>query len=216
MNHEMIIDETKRFVRNWFRDAEGGHDWWHTFRVWRTARHIGEKEDANMLIVELGALLHDIADSKFHEGDESIGPRIAKDFLNTQGLSEETIREVVDIIINISFRKEDGESQKSPELKIVQDADRLDAIGAIGVARAFNYGGHKGREIYNPETKPKTSMSKEEYKKNNGPTINHFYDKLLRLKDMMNTRTGKSIAEHRHRFMEMFLNEFFKEWEGRL
>jgi uncharacterized protein len=159
--------------------------------------------------------LHDIADSKFHDGDEEIGPKMARTFLESENVSEEIIEHVVQIIQNISFKGGNFEKTfSSKELEIVQDADRLDALGAIGIARTFNYGGFKNRPIYNPSIAPKLNMTKEEYKKSDSPTLNHFYEKLLLLKDKMNTVTGKKIAQERHRFMELFLSQFYAEWEG--
>jgi uncharacterized protein len=211
-----IITRTIAFVKSELSGAEAGHDWFHTCRVSKMACNIAEQESGNYLVIELAALLHDIADSKFNDGDEEIGPKKATGFLRELGVADETVDHVENIIRHISF-KGGNHQQKfhSHELDIVQDADRLDAIGAIGIARTFNYGGFKNREIYNPEIKPMLSMTKEEYKKSRAPTINHFYEKLLLLKDQMNTNTGKAIAERRHRFMEEFLNEFYGEWEGR-
>ncbi len=210
------IQQTAAFVRKTLADAEGGHDWWHIARVWKLARLIAQTEEVNILVVELAALLHDIADSKFHEGDEEIGPRKAREFLTSLNLPEEIVSHVVNIIANISFK---GGNVKpnfhSKELEVVQDADRLDAMGAIGIARAFNYGGFKNRLIYHPDIPPKLNMNKEEYKNSTAPTINHFYEKLLLLKDRMNTSTGKKLAEHRHQFMQHFLEEFYEEWKGR-
>jgi len=217
MSQETVILKTIDFVKEVLSDAEGGHDWWHIYRVWKLSKHIVQTENVNMFIVELGALLHDIADSKFHDGDEEIGPRKAGEFLSSLDVEEEVITHVENIIANISFKGgKYTQKFKSPELDVVQDADRLDAMGAIGIARTFNYGGYKGREIYNPEIKPNLNMTKDEYIKGNAPTLNHFYEKLLLLKDRMNTKTGKSMAEHRHKFMEQFLDEFHKEWNGEL
>lgn len=211
-----LVDKTILFVKEKLQNAEGGHDWFHTQRVFNNAKCIAEKEgNCNVEIVKLGALLHDIADSKFYNGDETIGPKIAKEFLEKEGASEDTIEHVIAIIENISFKG--GNFEKtffSKELEIVQDADRLDAIGAIGIARTFNYGGFKNRSVYNPNIAPKLNLSKEEYKKSDAPTINHFYEKLLLLKDKMNTETGKKIAKSRHLFMEQFLAQFYTEWEG--
>ncbi len=213
MNKESIIQITKEFVKEQLRNAEGGHDWFHIERVWKTSKHIALEEDADTFIVELGALLHDIADSKFHNGDEDIGPAIARKFLQSIGADDFTIREVDHIIRHISFKGGHTTTQvMSTELKIVQDADRLDAIGAIGIARAFNYGGFKGRALYDPAIKPNLHMDKETYKNSSAPTINHFYEKLLLLKDRMNTKTGKKFAESRHEFMLNFLENFYKEW----
>ncbi len=211
----MIIEKTIEFVKKTLQGAEAGHDWSHIERVYKNAIQIAQgSNDINILVVELGALLHDIADSKFHNGDESIGPKIAREFLELHQVDENVIREVVNIIENISFKNTKDKTKKytSKELQIVQDADRLDAIGAIGIARAFNYGGFKNRELYNPLVKPNLNMSKEEYKNSKAPTINHFYEKLLLLKDKMNTPKGRELAEERHRFMEVFLEQFYKEW----
>ena len=217
MNKETVIQKTIDFVKGVLSEAEGGHDWWHIYRVWKLSKHIAQTENVDMFIVELGALLHDIADSKFHDGDEEIGPRKAREFLSSLNVEENIIIHVENIISNISFKGGNHTQKfKSLELDVIQDADRLDAVGAIGIARTFNYGGHKNREIYNPEIKPNLNMSKEEYKNSNAPTLNHFYEKLLLLKDRMNTNTGKSMAEHRHKFMEQFLDEFYKEWNGEI
>lgn len=209
------VETTVEYVRQELQGAEAGHDWWHIQRVWSTAKTIGAAEQANMEVVELAALLHDIADSKFHNGDEEIGPRKAEQFMLSIGVSAETIEHVVAIIRNISFKG--GKTERtfsSKELDVVQDADRLDAIGAIGIARTFNFGGYKNNEIYNPELPPQLNMSKEEYKLSKGTTINHFYEKLLLLKDRMNTATGKELALGRHQFMELFLEQFYAEWKG--
>ena len=215
MTNQNLINDTIAFVKKELENAEGGHDWFHIERVYKNAVLIANGENCDILIVQLGALLHDIADSKFHDGDETVGPKKARLFLESKNVSENTITHVVNIIENISF-KGGHETKKfsSLELDIVQDADRLDAIGAIGVARTFNYGGFKNRAIYNPEIKPNLNMSKEEYKNSDAPTINHFYEKLLLLKDKMNTKTGKEIAAQRHDFMELFLNQFYAEWNG--
>ncbi|GAA4068766.1 HD domain-containing protein [Flavobacterium cheonanense] len=210
-----IIDNTILFVRQKLENAEAGHDWFHIERVYKNALLIAQDEVCDIQIVKLGALLHDIADSKFNDGDETIGPKVARAFLESQKVSEEIIVHVVNIIENISFKGGNFEKKfNSIELEIVQDADRLDAIGAIGIARTFNYGGFKNRQLYNPEIAPKLNMSKEEYKKSEAPTINHFYEKLLLLKDKMNTKTGKQLAQERHKFMELFLSQFYAEWDG--
>ena len=211
----MLLQNTKNFVKQELQNAEAGHDWFHIERVFNNSLLIAKSEICSLEVVQLAALLHDIADSKFHDGDESIGPRTAKIFLESQNVNRETIDHVVKIIENISFKGGHKNSDFSTiELQIVQDADRLDAIGAIGIARTFNYGGFKNREIYNPETKPNLAMTKEEYKTNSAPTINHFYEKLLLLKDKMNTKTGIQIAAQRHEFMETFLEQFFAECDG--
>lgn len=210
-----IIEHTIRFAKEQLKNAEGGHDWFHIERVYKNALLIAEGEDCDVTVVKLGALLHDIADSKFYNGDESVGPKTARTFLEAQNVKEETILHVIAIIENISFKGGNFEQQfRSKELEIVQDADRLDALGAIGIARTFNYGGFKNRTLYNPEIAPNLSMTKEEYKKSDAPTINHFYEKLLLLKDKMNTDTGKKIAKKRHDFMIHFLAQFYAEWEG--
>ncbi|SHH25488.1 HD domain-containing protein [Flavobacterium johnsoniae] len=215
MNNSELIIKTIAFVKEKLNDAEGGHDWFHIERVYKNALLIAGDTSCDLTIVQLGALLHDIADSKFHNGDETIGPKTARLFLESQNVSEDIILHVVNIIENISYKGGNFEKKfSSVELDVVQDADRLDAIGAIGIARAFNYGGFKNRTLYNPEIAPVTNMSKEEYKNNNGPTINHFYEKLLLLKDKMNTEKGKQIASERHHFMELFLAQFYAEWEG--
>lgn len=215
MNNPDLINKTIAFVKEKLSDAEGGHDWFHIERVYKNALLIAKDTSCDLVVVQLGALLHDIADSKFHNGDETIGPKTARLFLESEHVSEDIIQHVVNIIENISYKGGNFEKKfSSVELDIVQDADRLDAIGAIGVARAFNYGGFKNRVLHDPEIAPITNMSKEEYKKNNAPTINHFYEKLLLLKDKMNTETGKQIAAERHKFMELFLAQFYAEWEG--
>ena len=215
MNKQEIIQNTVEFVKYTLSDAEGGHDWWHIYRVWKSAKHIAQHENVDLFIVELGALLHDIADSKFHGGDEQIGPQKARVFLHSNQVDEEVIDHIEKIISNISFKGGRlPQDFKSPELDVIQDADRLDAIGAIGIARTFNYGGHKGRTIYNPDIKPNLQLTKEEYKSSEAPTLNHFYEKLLLLKDRMNTRTGKEMAVKRHDFMLSYLDQFYKEWDG--
>jgi uncharacterized protein len=212
MNNPEIINKTVDFVRTTLQSAEGGHDWWHIHRVHTNAKLISATEDCDLLTVELAALLHDIADSKFHNGDEEIGPATAGDFLHSINVAEHVTTHVQQIIRHISFKSGfDKLNFQSSELSIVQDADRLDAIGAIGIARAFSYGGFKGREIYNPEIKPNLNMTKEQYKNTNAPSINHFYEKLFLLKDKMNTATGKKLAEQRHAFMEAYLQQFYLE-----
>ena len=216
MNTNTLIDKTILFVKTTLAQAEGGHDWFHIERVYKNALLIAESEKCDVEIVQLGALLHDIADSKFYNGDESIGPKTARAFLESEKVEPTIIDHVIAIIENISFKGGKVERQfSSIELDIVQDADRLDAIGAIGIARTFNYGGFKNRALYNPEIAPNLSMTKDEYKNNEAPTINHFYEKLLLLKDKMNTQTGKQIAQDRHRYMEDFLEQFYAEWEGK-
>jgi uncharacterized protein len=211
------IETTINFVKKELQHAEAGHDWWHIERVWKTAKSIALEEDVNMEVVEFAALLHDIADAKFHDGDEEVGPQRAGDFLKTLDVAEETIVHVQQIIRNMSFKSSLGQLNfTSKEMLVVQDADRLDAVGAIGIARAFTYGGFKNRELYNPEIKPVLNQSKEEYKNTSAPTINHFYEKLLLLKDKMNTNTGKRLAAQRHEFMETYLEQFYGEWNGKI
>jgi len=215
MNSHEILQNTIDFVKTSLQDAEGGHDWFHIERVYNTARHIASREEADPLVVALGALLHDIADSKFHGGDEQVGPRTAREFLQQQQVDSDIIDHVVKIIENISFKGgKVSRDFSSLELDIVQDADRLDALGAIGIARTFNYGGYKGRTLYDPAIPPNLNMSKEEYKASTAPTINHFYEKLLLLKERMNTRTGREMAEERHQFMQDYLEQFYREWQG--
>lgn len=210
-----IINNTIIFVKETLAGAEGGHDWFHIERVYKNAILIAKKEPVDLFIVSLGALLHDIADSKFHNGDETIGPKIAREFLFKQNVDSMIIEHVINIIDNISFKGgNEVQKFKSSELDVVQDADRLDAIGAIGIARCFNYGGFKNRSLYNPDIKPNLNMTKAEYKKSNAPTINHFYEKLLLLKDRMNTKAGTKIAQERHEYMLTFLDQFYNEWEG--
>lgn len=211
----ILIDKTIAFVKEKLDNAEGGHDWFHIERVYKNSILIAQEEDCDIMVVKLGALLHDIADSKFHDGDETIGPKTARAFLESENVFEETINHVINIIENISFKGGNFENKfSSKELEIVQDADRLDAIGAIGIARTFNYGGFKNRALYDPSIAPNLNMSQEEYKNSNSPTLNHFYEKLLLLKDKMNTATGKKIALERHKYMENFLSQFYAEWEG--
>lgn len=215
MNDSQLILKTIAFVKEQLKGAEGGHDWFHTERVYKNALLIAQDEVCDLLVIKLAALLHDVADSKFHNGDETIGSRTAREFLESLEADNELIEKVIAIIENISFKGGNFEQQHhSTELDIVQDADRLDALGAIGIARTFNYGGFKNRALYNPEISPNLRMSKEEYKNSEAPTLNHFYEKLLLLKDKMNTETGKKLAQSRHRFMESFLSQFYAEWDG--
>lgn len=215
MENSSIIIKTIAFVKDQLKNAEGGHDWFHVQRVYNNALSIAKDEKCDFLVVQLAALLHDIADSKFHGGDETKGSVLAKQFLESNELNSETINHVVKIIENISFKGGNFERGfHSKELDIVQDADRLDALGAIGIARTFNYGGFKNRALYNPEIAPMTNMTKEQYKHSESPTLNHFYEKLLLLKDKMNTEKGRQLAQKRHRFMEQFLSQFYAEWEG--
>ena len=208
-----ILSETEKHIKTLLQGEGSGHDWWHIHRVRNNALAIAKAYKANLFIIEMAALLHDIADHKFHNGDEKIGLKKAKEWLLEQKTNTQELEHIILIISEVSFS-----SNKIPstlESKIVQDADRLDAIGAVGIARTFAYGGHKNREIYNPNIPPVSYKTMDEYKKNTHPTINHFYDKLLLLKDKMNTAEAKKLAENRHRFMQSFLKEFYAEWDGK-
>lgn len=217
MTDQQLIDNTISFVKRTLANAEGGHDWFHIERVYKNALLIAKGEPVDGLTVALGALLHDIADSKFFNGDETIAPKMASEFLLSQNTDSVVIEHVIQIIKNISFKGGNKEQTfTSPELDVVQDADRLDALGAIGIARTFNYGGFKNRKLYDPSIESQLDMTPAEYKASTAPTINHFYEKLLLLKDRMNTKTGRSIAEKRHQYMEAFLKQFYAEWEGKL
>ena len=208
-----LIQNTIQLVKQKLEGTESGHDWFHIERVWKLSSYIQEREGGDQQVIELAALLHDIADPKFHNGDETLAAKIVNEFLTKQKLDNETIGKVIFIIENMSFKNRNDAPQNLPlELKIVQDADRLDAIGAIGIARTFNFGGYKNNLIYHPDIPPKINQTKEEYKKSNGTTINHFYEKLLLLKDLMNTNTAKDLATERHQLMLNFLDEFYKEW----
>lgn len=209
------IQKTINFVKQTLKNAEAGHDWFHIERVFKTAININKAEKGNELVVAFAALLHDIADPKFNDGDEEVGPNLAESFLKSIAIEENIINHVKLIIQHMSFKNSfDENSFTSKEMQIVQDADRLDAIGAIGIARAFTYGGFKNRVLYDPSVKIEEHLTKESYKNTTAPTINHFYEKLLRLKDLMNTAAGKKIAEKRHLFMLDYLDQFYVEWEG--
>lgn len=217
MTIDLQIEKTIVFVKEQLKNAEGGHDWFHIERVYKNSLLIAQHEEVDIFEVQLGALLHDIADSKFHNGDETVGPKMARQFLTEIDVEVSTIDHVINIIKNISFGGgNELQKFKSPELDVVQDADRLDALGAIGIARTFNYGGFKNRVLYDPSIPPNLNMSKAEYKASNAPTINHFHEKLLMLKDLMNTETGRQIALERHQFMVQFLEQFYAEWNGKL
>jgi len=215
-NYCKVINQTAEHIKAQLSGEGSGHDWWHVYRVWKNAIHIGRQENADMFVVELAALLHDIADWKFHDGNEDIGPEMAREWLESLSVDQKVIYQVCSIIRNISF-KGAGVTNKIDTLEgmVVQDADRLDAIGAIGISRTFAYGGSTGREIYNPGIPPQKHNSFYEYKNSNGPTINHFYEKLLLLKDLMNTAAAREIAVRRHLVMENFLEQFYNEWEGK-
>lgn len=212
---DSLTGKTAEYVRSLLVGEGSGHDWWHIYRVWKMSVRIAKEENANLLVVELGALLHDIADWKFNDGDEEVGPAKARAWLQSLMVDEEVIAQVCQIVRDISY-KGAGVATPMPTIEgqVVQDADRLDAIGAIGIARTFAYGGSKAREMYNPDQSPVLHQSFEQYKMGNGSTINHFYEKLLLLKERMNTATAKRLAQHRHKVMEEFLDEFYLEWEG--
>lgn len=213
---QVTIQKTIDFVKETLAHAEAGHDWFHIERVFKTALTINQQENGNEFVVAFAALLHDIADPKFNNGDEELGPNMAASFLKSIEVDAETIEHVKLIIQHMSFKNSfDGAGFTSKEMQIVQDADRLDAIGAIGIARAFTYGGFKNRVLYDPAILPEEHLNKESYKNTTAPTINHFYEKLLLLKDMMNTGAGKKIAIERHNFMLLYLDQFYKEWEGK-
>lgn len=214
-NPREILQQTTDHVCQLLSGEGSGHDWFHIERVCRTAVAIGREEGADLFVVELAALLHDVADWKFAGGDHEAGPRAARDWLVRLGSAPEVIEHVCEIIAGLSFKGAGvATPMRTTEGQVVQDADRLDALGAIGIARAFAYGGHKGRPLYDPASAPQPHASFDAYKKGTGPTINHFYEKLLLLKDRMNTATGRRLAAERHAFMEQYLRQFFSEWEG--
>ena len=217
LNDQALINRTADFVREKFLHEGSGHDWEHIRRVWQVARALArDTPQANSLITELGALLHDVADWKFHDGDEEAGPRASRTWLESQQTEQSVIEAVELIIREISFKGLGvATPMSSVEGELVQDADRLDAIGAIGVARAFAYGGHKGRPLHDPAVPPVVHDSFESYKKNTGPTVNHFYEKLLHLRERLHTPAARKVAEERHAFMEQFLTQFLREWEGK-
>lgn len=215
MNKKEIIEKASLKIKDLYASDGAGHDWWHIYRVVNSAKKINQVENADPFIVELAAWLHDIADHKYHNGDALAGGREARKWMELESIPEEIIRKVVTIVEEISFKGAKVETPMSTlEGKIVQDADRIDAIGAIGVARTFAYGGNRNRIMYDPECKPELHTDFDTYKNSTAPTINHFYEKLLLLKGLMNTAEGKRIAEDRHQFMLSFLNEFFLEWDG--
>ncbi|MEJ8756654.1 HD domain-containing protein [Pontibacter sp. H259] len=216
LTQDQIINKTADYVKSILSGEGSGHDWWHILRVWNNAKTIAATENADLFIVELAALLHDIGDHKFHNGDETVGPRMAAAWLSELKVTGTTIDHICNIIIELSFKGANTTSEMSTlEGQIVQDADRLDAIGAIGIARTFAYGGHKNREMYNPNIAPELHDTFEAYKSSTAPTINHFYEKLLLLKDRMHTQTARNLAEQRHQYMEEFLQQFYAEWEGK-
>lgn len=216
MNKVKIVNQTAGYIKTKLLGEGSGHDWWHVYRVWKNAIHIGKQENADMFVIELAALLHDIADWKFYDGNDEIGPQMAKLWLEKLSVDNAVITHVCQIIKDVSFKGAGVDTKmKTTEGMVVQDADRLDAIGAIGIARTFAYGGSKGREIYNPDIKPEIHQSFEKYKNSQSPTLNHFYEKLLLLKELMNTTTAKNMAKNRHIIMENFLEEFYQEWSGK-
>ena len=215
MSNQKIIENIAQEIKERLKNESSGHDWWHVYRVWRTAKRIGQQEKANMLVVELAALLHDIADWKFQAGDDTVGPKKAGELLEKYEVRTEVIEHVCNIIATMTFQGAEVKTEmETLEGRVVQDADRLDAIGAIGIGRAFAYGGYKNRPMHDPDQKPTRHKSKEEYYSNESTTINHFHEKLLLLKDRMNTKTARKIAKKRHKFMKLFLDEFGEEREG--
>lgn len=217
MDKRGMIASTAEYVKSVMSNEGTGHDWWHAYRVWRIALKIAKQEkESDLLVVQLGALLHDIADWKFHGGSTKIGKEVARKWLEKAGADSETVEKVCDIVERISFKGAGvKDTMSSKEGRIVQDADRLDAMGAIGIARAFSYGGHIGRSIYDPRVKPKYHRSFDAYKASEPTTINHFYEKLLLLKDRMNTKEGRRLARRRDAFIRAYLKRFFEEWEGK-
>lgn len=219
MDAQKIVEDIVKEVKQIMGSEGTGHDWWHIYRVLAMAKNIGQQEGADMFVVQLGALLHDIADWKFHEGDDTVGPKLAREILIKHQVESDIIDRVCDIVEKISF-KGAGVAAEMPTIegRVVQDADRLDAMGAMGIARTFAYGGHANRPFYDPDNKPIMHQDKESYykSKSTGTSINHFYEKLLLLKDRMNTETGKKIAQSRHEFLETYLDRFFQEWDGKI
>jgi uncharacterized protein len=210
-----VIEQTADFVQAKLAGEASGHDWWHVYRVWKNAQQIGLAEGADMLTVELAALLHDIADWKFNGGDMTAGPTAARTWLESLAVDAQTVDKVCEIIATVSYKGAGVDDKMSSlEGQVVQDADRLDAIGAIGVARTFAYGGHFNRVMYDPEMKPELHSTFEAYKDSNTHTINHFYEKLLLVKDRLKTVTARKLAQARHEFMEKFLQQFFLEWQA--
>lgn len=213
MEKQEIINKTAEFAREKLSGDGTGHDWFHVERVWKTTKYLAEKEKAYSFVAELAALLHDIADWKFNGGDDTEGARVSDEWLKSLNVEKEIINKVIEIVEHSSYKGGKGKKLETIEGFVMQDADRLDALGAIGIARTFAYGGSQAREIYDPEKKPRTFENFEEYKNYKSTSINHFYEKMLLLKDLMNTETAKKIAEERHTFMEKYLEEFYKEWE---
>ncbi len=216
MDKQLIIDRTVEYVRQELEGESSGHDWWHVHRVWNMARRLAREEGAYIFVVEMASLLHDVGDKKLHGGDESVTPKMIDAWLDEVGVGGLRRDHIQYIVKNLSYSAhlEGHKIRMSRDLMVVQDADRLDAMGAIGVGRTFAFGGHKGNIMYHPKVAPNEMLTKEEYDNAVGTTVNHFYEKLLKLKDLMNTDTAKKIAEERHTFMETFLERFYKEWEG--
>jgi uncharacterized protein len=216
MNKRRILSQTIKYVRGKSTDQDVGHEWWHTYRVWKTALRIARHEKGvDLFVVQLGALLHDVADWKFNKGDEKVEERTTRAWLKKVGADDETIDKICYIVMNVSFKGAGVKDRMmTKEGQIVQDADRLDAIGAIGIARAFVYGGYEGRPMYDPDRKPRMHKSFADYKAAESSTINHFYEKLLLLKGRMHTKTAIKIAEERDAFMRDYLKRFLKEWKG--
>lgn len=216
MTKQQIINQTAQYVKTKLSGESSGHDWWYAYRVWKMAVNLAKQEKADLFVVELAALLHDIADWKFNNRDDHAAEKIITKLLSGLGVDQAATGHVCEIVNNLSF-KGAGVASKIDTIEgmVVQDADRLDAMGAIGISRVFAYGGQAGREIYNPEIKPKKQMTFAQYKNNRGSSINHFYEKLLLLHDLMNTKAAKKIAQKRHRIMERYLAEFFQEWGGK-
>ncbi len=209
-----LIEKTKNHVFSLLQNEKSGHDWWHIYRVWKIARFIALKEKANLFTVEIAALLHDIADWKVNNGDLEAGPKAARDWLIKFNVTNAIIEEICQIIFDMSFKGAGVKSDmKTLEGKVVQDADRLDALGAIGIARAFTFGGHIGQLIHDPSIKPQFHSNFESYKQNRSTSINHFHEKLLLLKDRMNTQTAKAMAKKRSQYMEDFIQCFLQEWD---
>lgn len=213
MNEKKIIEEIKKYLKENFKADATGHDWWHFWRVWKMAKEIAKKEGGNLFVIELAALLHDVADYKFNDGDDKAGGKTARVLLEKLNVDKKSIEQVCQIIDNVSFKGAGVKNGiKTKEGMIVQDADRLDVMGAMGIARTLAYGGFTKREIYNPEIKPRFYKTFEAYKNNQSSSINHFYEKLLLLENRLNTKTAKKIGKERHLFMENYLKQFFKEW----
>lgn len=213
MDKGIVIEDTRQFVKQLFDKEGSGHDWWHIMRVVNLTKKLQISENADAFLCEMAALLHDVSDDKLNIGQNN-GEEVIVSWLESRYLTKETIKKITDIISTVSYKGGNNEAPKTLEAQIVQDADRLDAIGAIGIARCFTYAGSKGQLIYDPNIKPRADMSYTAYREEISTAINHFYEKLLNLKYLMNTPTAKRLADERHRYMEHFLEQFFNEWEG--